>query len=924
MPYRHFSDLVRGPEDGAAIISKPLSSLIDEAEAAANLARASVSSGKLDNALEAYIKDGEILLPWAFAMGKVIPQHRNYADGGNSQRCKRITDQLFSSYDTFEKIKEIIKEDNAKSGVRPTPTRVSFPPLQRTQASKPAPASNDVATSKLVMRSPPTTTASKAVPQVPPKPPKLRTSVDAVINSMPKVPDAIYSPARGNLSNEAADLPSSTPRGMFSRTGLSAASFPSKPNSPNPNKSPSAEAALDSRPVTSAPAASPQRTAHYRILLIDVRSRASFEDGHIFSSATICVESEVIQRPHIEASDVEDSMEVGATEEKRLFEKRHDFDMIVIYDQNSQSLGSDRISSAAKMFSVLTDFDYPEGDPASKHPKLLKGGLDAWSDMIGGNSLQTSSHKRKKSTYDKPWLKSPIKPIQDAEEARRWEEKLEKPKQEDGDSPDGPDWTAVRTVSDFLTRFPPVQESMTSPVKTNGAEVHRPPPVKPIPPPHHRPADYPLLPSEPMRPPPAVPRRSFTGLQPPDDEQGTSTTKVVTRTDTAARRRAVGLRNPGNWCYANSTLQALFASGGFGEELFTQAWQKLYKPQKKADEQIQPPQLLIKILSNLFLWMGTAKFVMTADTLMITSKGFKGQRPEDQILGGDRQMDAHEFLVRLFTELSDETNQHRDRPDEILPPPPTNKSILEGAVDIWNLYSQANNSIIDKYWQTLECLITRCDRCGHVAYRVDPPKNHLVLSLPETNQPQSIEGLLSNYFSAEALDDYKCDGCGRTGACRRTPRFARLPDLLCIVFGRFENRLRKNSVYIDFPHRDLDLTPYSIQGQQPYSSSLLTSNSTRTTGNATDQPLTSPTAANITDHHFTKPFKYDAYAVVQHGGQLLGGHYISIIREGGPDEWRIADDSRIQPIGLTKTLLQRQGGMDAYMVFYQRKDIGLV
>lgn len=325
----------------------------------------------------------------------------------------------------------------------------------------------------------------------------------------------------------------------------------------------------------------------------------------------------------------------------------------------------------------------------------------------------------------------------------------------------------------------------------------------------------------------------------------------------------------------------------------------------------------------------------------ITSKGYKGQRPEDQILGGDRQMDAHEFLVRIFTELSDETNQHRHRPDEILPPPPSNKPILEGAVDIWNLYSQANNSIIDKYWQTLECLVTRCDRCGHVAYRVDPPKNHLVLSLPETSQPQSIEGLLNNYFAPEILDDYKCDGCGRTGTCHRTPRFARLPDLLCIVFGRFENRMRKNSVYIDFPHRDLDLTPYSIQGQQPYStpSSFVAPNNFKNNNynpkangfnnhhphnNNTEQPLSTPTT-HIPDHHFTKPFKYDAYAVVQHGGQLLGGHYISIIRDAaGPDEWRIADDSRISAVGHSKTLLQRQNGMDAYMVFYQRKDIGLV
>lgn len=317
-------------------------------------------------------------------------------------------------------------------------------------------------------------------------------------------------------------------------------------------------------------------------------------------------------------------------------------------------------------------------------------------------------------------------------------------------------------------------------------------------------------------------------------------------------------------------------------------------------------------------------------------------------------MDAHELLLRLFLEIHDETNRHRDRPDVGLPPPDPRKSILEGAYDIWNLYSQANDSIIDKYWQTLECLITRCETCSHVTYRVDPPKNHLVLSLPETNQPQSIEGLLNNYFAPEILDDYKCDGCGLKGTCKRTPRFARLPDLLCVFFGRFENKMRKNTVYIDFPHRDLDLTPWSIQNNQPgagsSSSSLLTgpvkplsaiTNGTGGSNGSHHAPPPPPPETIINDHHFTRPFKYDAYAVIQHGGQLVGGHYVAILRDGpeGPDgksQWRIADDARLsaQEVGPGRSdagtkFLYRQSrhwatAMDAYMVFYQRKDVGMV
>lgn len=70
MPYRHFSDLVSSPDHGTAA-SKPLKDLIEDAEAAASLARRNVSSGRLDYALEAYIK-GESA-PLVLASPEVCP-----------------------------------------------------------------------------------------------------------------------------------------------------------------------------------------------------------------------------------------------------------------------------------------------------------------------------------------------------------------------------------------------------------------------------------------------------------------------------------------------------------------------------------------------------------------------------------------------------------------------------------------------------------------------------------------------------------------------------------------------------------------------------------------------------------------------------------------------------------------------------------
>lgn len=294
-------------------------------------------------------------------------------------------------------------------------------------------------------------------------------------------------------------------------------------------------------------------------------------------------------------------------------------------------------------------------------------------------------------------------------------------------------------------------------------------------------------------------------------------------------------------------------------------------------------------------------------------------------------MDSHEFSRLLFTEMHDETNRVRDR-DPVKtwkPVLPSNKCVLEGAVDCWNSYALANNSIIDKYWMGLELQIIVCNSCGHRITRAEE-FDHIVINPPKRSPTVTMEQLLVEYFGEDPISGYKCDGCGaQTCVLRR--RLARLPDLFCVMFSRFEfvneRQSYKITTNIDFPHRDLDLTPYSIQSQ-PKEALML--------GDGRPSGLTS--APTVKDHHFGSPFRYEAYAVVQHSGELIGGHYVSIIRDGpdGPDgrsQWHIADDSRIRPheVGPSRTDKgaqflheQSRAGMQAYMVFYQRKDVGLV
>lgn len=70
----------------------------------------------------------------------------------------------------------------------------------------------------------------------------------------------------------------------------------------------------------------------------------------------------------------------------------------------------------------------------------------------------------------------------------------------------------------------------------------------------------------------------------------------------------------------------------------------------------------------------------------------------------------------------------------------------------------------------------------------------------------------------------------------------------------------------------------------------------------------------------TRPFRYDAYAVMRHLGASMGsGHYIGIVRDAARGCWREFNDERIGDFRPEELSWERrlQNEM-AYIVFYQR------
>jgi ubiquitin carboxyl-terminal hydrolase 8 len=1023
----------------------PLESILQRGEANFRQAESARDFGRPDMALAEYLKASIIVV-------EILPKHRDIGiiAGGPKQqqaRYQRLRKQVNDRHDVFEKVKEDIKADNARTGVLPRAQHRAAPQLAATNGDEGKTTSRP-ATPLTTTEAPPNSVISngaseatdlgdatshgsspppKAKPPAPAKPAslhgnaikgrplngkapgymaqdlserfsKLRSSGSgtetppansmgnsaashppshrpnlslgrAILPDLPNPPAPIYSPSRGTLSGAVTDLPSSTERVSFDRTssaislnGSAMMGFKQISQNDYFNLRPSSPAKRPEQPerkrldIPEGQTLSVDELVKYmnagstklKMLVIDVRSREDFDEGHIMAQECICIEGHTLQRIDSSASDLLDSMVLSPDLESDAFRRRHDYDLIVFYDESSTALkfrrDNPRDLALTVLFHALVHFDSPANRDAHT-VKLLRGGIAAWIDKMGERSLTTSAVRagvaaaalqRRRPRAKAPNLRQ--------DEIDQWEEKLRS----------GP--PIVRDTEQFFRRggTGAAQESMTAPVL----------PDKIVSPTFDATQHDLALPQAPSRPAPAVPRPTHKNFAEPENH-ATDQRLLVARSGPGRlerRSHIVGLENPGAWCYGNSSLQALFGTGGFSQDLSTSSWQSRYQVGKKSEEKIAPPQMMTKILANTFNWMQHAKFnQMRAKTLMVSwfpiTSMLDGVTSTDSqqdyihhihgrsALGGLKsardtlgapgvQQDTQEFMSFVFDQVDDETNTLRSSSGEAPQPSMRNKSPLQGAKEYWQSWSALHDSVIDKYWRGIEALMTTCQTCKvpSIRYQVF---EYLNLAFPERARTEAVEGrrtkttfkletLLEEYVKVEVMDGdekYMCDTCNTMRVAHRQTKLARLPDRFAIFLWRFVHfdDMSKGKInnIVKFPITGLDLTPWSVESQ------TLTTN-----GDAANSHHTNGSAENRSSRQFDSPFIYDCYAAVQHiGNDITHGHYVAYVKDDNPSDptaWHKFDDTLITPKkiggpgGATEELYGG-GNAQAYLVFYQRR-----
>ena len=497
-------------------------------------------------------------------------------------------------------------------------------------------------------------TGPREMPSVPASAPRTaKIPLDVQIPGMPRPPDAIYSPARG--TDTAINLPSSIPRNSsylvngrknsappISTVGPTPGSMEGKQDYFSPAHTLNNDGYSKRRQDPSIPESttvSAEDLLNYinmgsqsmRILLVDIRAREQFDSGHIMSQSIICLEP-ISLRPGISAEELGESIVLSPDSEQKLYDKRHEFDLIVFYNQSSWSTkpdGRGYDNDITLQYFTKAIYDYGYEKQPKRFPRLLLGGLDAWVDLMGPGSLQSSSTgpttsgrgtDRKGPQPSQPSSRGAIatrkyaparrrtyesRPLSKEEESK-WDASLREdnarsPTTAETTSPD--EFSYARTTEDFFRRYPElpaIQESMISPPSVPPRTTYQ-----------NELANS--MPRPPARPAPALPRQRSSGLS----EKGPSATYAMTSTSQSSITTAkvtpgnTGLQNNNVVCYMNSAIQALSSTDFIRDFLLKFTYPPDNPLPKKSTEKSVPPQLMVRNLGNLLghLWSGQYDYV---------------------------------------------------------------------------------------------------------------------------------------------------------------------------------------------------------------------------------------------------------------------------------------------------------------------------
>ncbi|XP_067826934.1 ubiquitin carboxyl-terminal hydrolase 2-like [Heptranchias perlo] len=331
----------------------------------------------------------------------------------------------------------------------------------------------------------------------------------------------------------------------------------------------------------------------------------------------------------------------------------------------------------------------------------------------------------------------------------------------------------------------------------------------------------------------------------------------------------VGLRNLGNTCFMNSILQCLSNT----RELRDYCIQNTYR--RDLSNRSRTNTALMEEFARLIqtLWTSSSN-----DPISPSEFKTQIQKYAPRFVGYNQQ-DAQEFLRFLLDGLHNEVNRVSVRPKAVTEDLDHLRDDERGR-RMWKKYLEREDSrIVEHFVGQLKSSLT-CSECGYCSTVFDPFWD---LSLPISKKGYgevSLMDCIRLFTKEDVLDgDEKptCYRCKVRRKCTKKFTIQKFPKILVLHLKRFsEARVRtsKLSTFVNFPLKDLDLREFASE------------NSVHAV--------------------------YNLYAVSNHSGTTMGGHYTAYCKNPQSAEWYNFNDSRVTPMSSSQIRTS-----DAYVLFYE-------
>ncbi|CUE85127.1 ubiquitin hydrolase, putative [Bodo saltans] len=309
-----------------------------------------------------------------------------------------------------------------------------------------------------------------------------------------------------------------------------------------------------------------------------------------------------------------------------------------------------------------------------------------------------------------------------------------------------------------------------------------------------------------------------------------------------------GLMNLGNTCYMNSTLQCLkqtelgnyVTSGVFAEfddhnaNSMIQAFAFVMRELEVKDlrSSVNPSQLKYQV-------------------------GIK-----NDMFSGKSQQDASEFLRALLDGMHEEINAKRGQRATIGDIPNNIGEDHDIAAIYWKQYKQCNQSLIVNLFAFQERSSIICPNCGNNPRSFSPVLG-IEVPIPTLNRAVCVEDCFAAYCKKEILDAdslYHCDSCKRKVSASKQLTFHTLPRTLVVTLKRFRsygNFSDKVSSTVAF-QECLEMRPF------------------------------------LSNNHWDGLTTYKLTGVINHQGNIHGGHYTADVKDMQDGLWRNFSDEVVR------------------------------